>query len=193
MMKAVPKGFLPKNDEAQFEISMRTPEGTSLAATAHLGRADRAPGARAGRRSTTTLLTIGDNSQQTPNLASIFVRLKPPDQRKASQDELQDRVRNEIVPKQPKEFRISASAVAAFGGGTFSTATVQYILTGPDLNAGHRLLEADRPQAEGDPGRGRRRHHAGDRQPRAGGHASTGARRPIWASTSPTWRSPRSC
>ena len=32
-MKAVPKGFLPKNDEAQFEISVRTPEGTSLAAT----------------------------------------------------------------------------------------------------------------------------------------------------------------
>ena len=34
LAKAVPKGFLPKNDEAQFEISVRTPEGTSLAATA---------------------------------------------------------------------------------------------------------------------------------------------------------------
>jgi HAE1 family hydrophobic/amphiphilic exporter-1 len=33
MIKKVPKGFLPKNDEAQFEINVRTPEGTSLAAT----------------------------------------------------------------------------------------------------------------------------------------------------------------
>ena len=132
MMKVVPKGFLPKNDEAQFEISVRTPEGTSLAATTiaaeRIGRE-----VRQWPEVETTLLTIGDNSQQTPNLASVFVRLKPPDQRKVSQDELQNKVRKEIIPKLPKEYRVTASAVAAFGAGTFSTATVQYILTGPDL------------------------------------------------------------
>jgi hydrophobe/amphiphile efflux-1 (HAE1) family protein len=133
LAKAVPKGFLPKNDEAQFEISLRTPEGTSLAAT-NLAAERIAREVRAWPEVSTTLVTIGDNSQQTPNLASIFVRLLPPDARKASQDELQNRVRSQIVPKQPKDYRISASAVAAFGGGTFSTATVQYILTGPDLN-----------------------------------------------------------
>jgi HAE1 family hydrophobic/amphiphilic exporter-1 len=132
MMKKVPKGFLPKNDEAQFEISVRTPEGTSLAAT-NLAAERIAREVRNWPEVETTLLTIGDNSQQTPNLASVFVRLKPPDQRKASQDDLQERFRKEIAPKQPKEYRLSASAVAAFGGGTFSTATVQYILTGPDL------------------------------------------------------------
>jgi hydrophobic/amphiphilic exporter-1 (mainly G- bacteria), HAE1 family len=132
MMKKVPKGFLPKNDEAQFEISVRTPEGTSLAATT-IAAERIARQVRDWPEVSTTVLTIGDNSQQTPNLASVFVRLKPPDERKASQDELQERVRSQIVPKQPKEYRISASAVAAFGGGTFSTATVQYILTGPDL------------------------------------------------------------
>jgi multidrug efflux pump subunit AcrB len=133
LAKAVPKGFLPKNDEAQFEINVRTPEGTSLAATA-LSAERIAREVRGWPEVSTTLVTIGDNSQKTPNLASIFVRLLPPDQRKASQDQLQARVRTQIVPKQPKDFRISASAVAAFGGGTFSTATVQYILTGPDLN-----------------------------------------------------------
>jgi HAE1 family hydrophobic/amphiphilic exporter-1 len=133
MMKAVPKGFLPKNDEAQFEISVRTPEGSSLAATT-IAAERIAREVRQWPEVETTLLTIGDNSQQTPNLASVFVRLKPPDQRRASQDELQNRVRTQIVPHQPKDYRISASAVAAFGGGTFSTATVQYILTGPDLN-----------------------------------------------------------
>jgi hydrophobic/amphiphilic exporter-1 (mainly G- bacteria), HAE1 family len=133
LVAAVPKGFLPKNDEGQFEISVRTPEGTSLAAT-QIASERIARQVREWPEVQTTLLSIGDNSQQTPNLASIFVRLLPPDHRKASQDQLQERVRNDIVPKQPKEFRISASAVAAFGGGTFSTATVQYILTGPDLS-----------------------------------------------------------
>jgi hydrophobe/amphiphile efflux-1 (HAE1) family protein len=137
LVKAVPKGFLPKNDEAQFEISVRTPEGTSLAATS-IAAERIAREVRTWPEVTETMLTIGDNNQKTPNLASIFVRLLPPDARKATQDQLQDKVRNEIVPKQPKDYRISASAVAAFGAGTFSTATVQYTLTGPDLD---RLIE----------------------------------------------------
>ena len=118
--QAVPKGFLPKNDEAQFEISVRTPEGTSLAATSSPPSASRARCAE-WPEVQTTLLSIGDNQQRTPNLAQIYVRLLPPDQRKASQDQLQDKVRREIVPKQPKDYRISVSAVAAFGAGTFST------------------------------------------------------------------------
>jgi hydrophobe/amphiphile efflux-1 (HAE1) family protein len=133
LIKKVPKGFLPKNDEAQFEISVRTPEGTSLASTA-LAAERIARDVREWPEVSTTLMSIGDNNQKTPNLASIFVRLLPPDSRKASQDQLQDRVRHEIVPKLPKDWRVSASAVAAFGGGTFSTATVQYTLTGPDLD-----------------------------------------------------------
>jgi hydrophobe/amphiphile efflux-1 (HAE1) family protein len=133
LVKAVPKGFLPKNDEAQFEISVRTPEGTSLAAT-QLAAERIAREVRTWPEVTTTLLSIGDNPQKTPNLASIFVRLLPPDGRKLSQDQLQDKVRHEIIPKLPADYRVSASAVAAFGAGTFSTATVQYILTGPDLD-----------------------------------------------------------
>ena len=52
---------------------------------------------RAWPEVSTTLVTIGDNSQQTPNLASIFVRLLPPDKRKASQDQLQARVREKVI------------------------------------------------------------------------------------------------
>jgi multidrug efflux pump subunit AcrB len=133
LVKAVPKGFLPKNDEAQFEINLRTPEGTSLAAT-QIAAERIAREVREWPEVETTLLSIGDNQQRTPNLASIFVRLLPPDKRRLSQDELQEKVRREIIPKQPKDYRMTASAVAAFGGGTFSTATVQYILSGPDLN-----------------------------------------------------------
>jgi multidrug efflux pump subunit AcrB len=132
LVKAVPKGFLPKNDEAQFEINIRTPEGTSLAST--LLAAERvAREVREWNEVTATNLTIGDNQTKTPNLASIFVRLVPPDKRKLTQDQLQDRARQEIVSKLPKTWRTSVQVVAAFGGGAFSTATVQYTLTGPDL------------------------------------------------------------
>jgi HAE1 family hydrophobic/amphiphilic exporter-1 len=132
LVKKVQKGFLPKNDEAQFEINVRTPEGTSLAATQLV--AERiAREVREWSEVTATNVTLGDNATKTPNLASVFVRLVPPDHRVLTQDQLQDRARKEIVSKLPKTYRTSVQVVAAFGGGAFSTATVQYTLTGPDL------------------------------------------------------------
>jgi HAE1 family hydrophobic/amphiphilic exporter-1 len=133
LVKAVPKGFLPKNDEAQFEVTVLTPEGTSLAAT-QLSAERIAREVRDWPEVTDTNVTIGDNNTKTPNLASVFVRLVPPDKRKLTQDQLQDRARREILPKLPPSYRVSVLAVAAFGGGSFSTATVQYTLTGPDLD-----------------------------------------------------------
>jgi hydrophobe/amphiphile efflux-1 (HAE1) family protein len=132
LVKKVPKGFLPKNDEAQFEITVRTPEGTSLQST-ELTAERIAREVREWPEVTATNVTIGDNATKTPNLASIFVRLVPPHERKLTQDQLQDRARNEIVSKLPPSWRVSVLAVAAFGGGAFSTAVVQYTLTGPSL------------------------------------------------------------
>lgn len=132
LMKSVPKGFLPKNDEAQFEITVRTPEGTSLAAT-NLALERVAREVRTWPEVTATVATIGDSAEKTRNLGRIFVRLVPPDQRRLSQDQLQDKVRREIVTKQPKSYRMQVLAVPAFSGGGFSAATVQYIMTGPEL------------------------------------------------------------
>jgi HAE1 family hydrophobic/amphiphilic exporter-1 len=133
LMKVIPKGFLPKNDEAQFDITVRTPEGTSLAAT-NLAVERIAREVRAWPEVTATVATIGETAEKTPNLGRIFVRLVPPDRRKLSQDQLQDKVRREIVTAQPKDFRMQVLAVPAFSGGGFSSATVQYIMTGPDLD-----------------------------------------------------------
>ena len=132
LAKKVPGGFLPKNDEAQFQIDVRTVEGTSLAATA-LAAERIAREVRGWSEVTATMVTIGDNNQKTPNLAQVFVRLTPPDQRTMNQDQLQQRARQEILPKQPKDYRIQVSQVPAFGAGTFNSATVQYTLMGPDL------------------------------------------------------------
>jgi HAE1 family hydrophobic/amphiphilic exporter-1 len=50
-----------------------------------------------------------------------------------------NRYRRDIAARQDKSLRITISEVAAFGGGTFSTARIQYTVSGPDLQ---RLTEA---------------------------------------------------
>jgi hydrophobic/amphiphilic exporter-1 (mainly G- bacteria), HAE1 family len=130
------KGFLPVDDRAQFEIVARLPEGRSLAATKLIGeRVARL--ARELPEVEATLLTVGDDPAQTPNLARIYVKLVPPDQRQASQDALKARVRDTILPHLPSDLRVTVADVNDFGGGQ-PTARVQYVLSGPDL----RLLEA---------------------------------------------------
>jgi HAE1 family hydrophobic/amphiphilic exporter-1 len=129
---AVSKGFTPPNDVAEFDVNMRAPEGMSLAETSlaaeRVARAIRElPGV------THTLVTIGNDSAITRNLANIFVHLNDPRLRKDDQFAIMDQVRKEIVPHQPKNLRIDVSQTAQISSGQ-SQAQVQYTLNGPDLN-----------------------------------------------------------
>ena len=132
--KRVPKGFIPKSDEAQMQIAVRAPEGTSLEATKLVGERI-AREVRQLPEVRLTVVTIGDNNEKTPNLASIYVKLVPPDRRKNTQDELEEKIRHEIISKQPKDYRITVSDVPAFSTGSSQVgAQVMYSLTGPDLD-----------------------------------------------------------
>jgi hydrophobe/amphiphile efflux-1 (HAE1) family protein len=133
LFKAVPKSFLPINDDAQLLISVRAPEGTSLESTDLI--AERiARKTRDVQGVTFTMVTIGDNEQKTPNLATIYVRLTDPSARKETQADIIAKIRTEIVAKQPKELRLSVGEVPAITGGGGSSAAVQYVVSGPDLN-----------------------------------------------------------
>jgi len=133
LFKAVPKSFLPLNDEAQLLVSVRAPEGTSLEATDIIAeRMSREIRHQPGV--TFTLATIGDNDQRTPNLATIYVRLLDPSRRAESQADIMARIRDRVVAHQAKELRISVGEVPAISGGGSSTANVQYVLSGPDLD-----------------------------------------------------------
>ncbi|QRK05761.1 efflux RND transporter permease subunit [Archangium violaceum] len=133
LMGAVPKGFLPKSDEAQFQVNVRMPEGTSMDST--LLVAERV--AREMREKvpevTSTLVTIGDSADKSPNVAGIFVKIVNPDQREASQDDIMNRVREEITSKMPKEYRVSVSNAPLFGGAG-TQAAVQFVVTGPEFD-----------------------------------------------------------
>jgi hydrophobic/amphiphilic exporter-1 (mainly G- bacteria), HAE1 family len=129
---AVPKGFTPPNDVAEFDVNMRAPEGMSLAET-ELAAERVARDIRSLSGVTHTLVTIGNDSAATRNLANIFVHLVDPRLRKEDQFAIMDRVRNEIVPRQPRNLRIDVSQTAQISSGQ-SQAQVQYTLSGPDLN-----------------------------------------------------------
>jgi hydrophobe/amphiphile efflux-1 (HAE1) family protein len=139
-------GFLPESDEAHFEIYIRTKEGTSLDATTVL--AERiARNTRKIPEVTHTLLTVADNDQKIANVASVYVRLQDPVDRRRTQLEVMDDVRKQVLVDLPEGTRAAAQIVQDFGAsGGQQNATIQYLLTGPDLDRlelyGQRVVEA---------------------------------------------------
>ncbi len=137
LFKTVGKNFLPVDDQSQFEVNLRTPEGSTLSGTAALSEriaADvrKVPGV------TDTLVTIGSGQQQIVNLANIYIKLAPIEERSTSQSDLMLRVRSEILGKYQREFpdqlRTSVNPVAAISGGGFRNTDIQFVIGGPDLD-----------------------------------------------------------
>ena len=136
LFKYVGKNFLPVDDQSQFEVNVRAPEGYTLAATSALSEhiaedLRKLPGV------TDTLITIGAGLQQQVNLASIYVKLTPIEERKETQDSLMMRARSDVLGKYlkqyPDQLRTSVNQVAAISGGGNRNADIQYVIGGPDL------------------------------------------------------------
>lgn len=149
LMRIVQKSFLPPVEEAEFVVNLRTPEGTSLAAT-DLAAERFARDLRNLAGVEGTLVTIGDNDQRTANLAGIFVRLSDPAGR-ADQQTIMDEVRQKIVPRYPENWRISVLSVPPFNTGQ-SSANVQYFIAGPDLEVLTRATQSVLKDAAAIPG-----------------------------------------
>ncbi len=134
LMALVNKGFLPDDDQSQFVVSARTIEGTSLQATSdQLERI--ATQIRELPDVRFTVVTVGSGSDGAVNSGDIQVQLNEIKDRKskATQFTLMQRVRDEIVPRSPKNVRITVSSTSAIGGGA-AQAAVQYIVSGPNLD-----------------------------------------------------------
>ncbi|HEX6177654.1 MAG TPA: efflux RND transporter permease subunit, partial [Thermoanaerobaculia bacterium] len=127
----VDKTFLPYDDEGQFAITMRAPEGASVQTTQTIAESI-ATRTRKLKGVTNTVVTIGDDPQQTLNLATIYVKLGAAAERD-NQYVLMDRVRTDVLPAyQRLNLRTSVAPVNEFGGGT--DAEVMFWIGGPDLN-----------------------------------------------------------
>jgi HAE1 family hydrophobic/amphiphilic exporter-1 len=107
----VGKNFLPVDDQAQFQVSIRTAEGSTLPATQTV--VERIAEELRGLPGVTdTLDTIGGGSNQAVNTASIYVKLKPIEERSLSQQDLMVRAR-ELLNNYPKQLRVSVQPVAS--------------------------------------------------------------------------------
>jgi HAE1 family hydrophobic/amphiphilic exporter-1 len=125
------KNFMPANDESQFLVTVRAAEGSSLDTTKRIAESV-ASQIRREKEVTTTVVTIGDDMQQTQNLATIYVKLAPVDARKRSQADLMNVVRSQILPRYRQlDLRAQVLKVPEFSGGV--NAEVTYWVGGPDL------------------------------------------------------------
>src|SRR3981081_4464079 len=90
LFMVVNKNFMPPDDQAEFEVNLREPEGTSLESTHALTNR----GSRAIRQRMAevdyTLVTVAGDPAKTRNLGNIYVRLKPIEERKRDQFAVMD-------------------------------------------------------------------------------------------------------
>ncbi len=128
LFMVIGKNFTPEDDRAEFQVSVRTPEGSSLAATTSVVERI-ARDLRQLTGVTGTLTRIGGGSREAVNTASILVKLTPMQERELSQQEMEERAR-EVLSHYPEELRTSVGNTSNTGGGG---ADVQFAVAGPDL------------------------------------------------------------
>src|SRR6202035_3528269 len=127
----VDKNFLPKDDESQFEVSLRAPEGASLEATRTVAESI-ARRVQSFPETSTTVVTLGNDPQRTKNLAAVYVKLVPTDRRKATQEDVMAHVRRDVLPAYARlDLRTQVSPVGVFSAGNNSV--IQFYIGGPDL------------------------------------------------------------
>jgi HAE1 family hydrophobic/amphiphilic exporter-1 len=127
----VGKNFLPADDQSQFNVLLRTPEGTSLASTTQVAenvsqRIRALPGVES------TLMTDGGGADASVNNASIYVKLTDIDKRTVTQIDVMQATRN-LLKSLPPDIHSGVELVSAIGGNQ-SNAEVQYFIQGPDLD-----------------------------------------------------------
>ena len=135
LLKIVGKSFVPVDDRSEFQVTVRAPEGTSLAAT--LTIAERmARDLRGQKGVVATLTSIGSSSggfvtlASASNRATIYVKLVAVDERNFTQEDMMTRARA-MFKKYPPELITSVMQAGGAGGGQ---ADVQYVISGPDLD-----------------------------------------------------------
>jgi hydrophobic/amphiphilic exporter-1 (mainly G- bacteria), HAE1 family len=146
------KNFLPIDDQAEFEVGLRAPEGTSLEATEIIAnriasRVQKMPGV------SYTLVSVADDPARTQNVGTIYVRLMPVNERERDQFEIMNAVREEILPTiGVPNLRTGVRAVATIGGGGNQNAEIQFTISGPDLKRLEQYANSVIADAKKEPG-----------------------------------------
>lgn len=131
LFQRVGKDFITQDDTSDFQIDIRAPEGYSLTATSEtLSKVEDELRQLIGV--TNLLTTIGGDAQQTPNAASIYVKIVDVTERKYPQAEVMEKARR--LMNKYKDLRSSVLYVASISSSSMKNSDIQYSLRGPDLN-----------------------------------------------------------
>jgi len=138
------KNMMSRDDRSQLNVSIRMPEGSSLAETTRYSEAV-ARRLREVPEVTNTLNTVGGGQAGQPNESSIFITLTDLSDRKRSAEEIASSVREMLVDHDPNIF-LSVTIPSGMGGGGRSD--VEFYLQGPDIKKlteySDRLMEKAR-------------------------------------------------
>jgi HAE1 family hydrophobic/amphiphilic exporter-1 len=126
LFRMVAVNFIPQDDQSEFDVTLRAPEGTSLEATQVIASRV-AASVRQLPEVDYTLVTVAGDNAGSQNAASIYVKLKALEARERDQFEVMNEVRTSTLPPFTK-----AGIKASLGGGGFGGG-VQFVLQGPDL------------------------------------------------------------
>jgi hydrophobic/amphiphilic exporter-1 (mainly G- bacteria), HAE1 family len=126
--------FFPVDDQSEFEVTVRAPEGTSLRKTLDIAEKV-STGIRKLDHIDYTLMTIGDDQQRTQNQAKIYVKLTDLDKRPLTQFAIMGQVREKVLPQYAdSSLRTIVAPVAMISGGGRANADVSFMLLGPNLD-----------------------------------------------------------
>jgi HAE1 family hydrophobic/amphiphilic exporter-1 len=126
--------FFPVDDQSEFEVTVRTPEGTSLRKTLDITE-QVANGIRKLDHIDYTLMTIGDDQQRTQNQSKIYVKLTDLEKRPLTQFAIMGQVRDKVLPQfADSSLRTIVAPVATISGGGRANADVSFMLLGPNLD-----------------------------------------------------------
>ena len=126
--------FFPKDDQSEFEVNFRTPEGSSVQATMDMA-AKVTNDIRKLPFIKYTLTTLGDSQQRLTNEAKIYVKMAPLEERTLTQFDVMSMTRDKVMLKpEYANLRSSVQVVAPISGGGRMNADIAYQLRGPDLD-----------------------------------------------------------
>lgn len=155
LYRYVGMAFLPDEDESIFQVSVRGPQGTSLAATQSIldriarDIREQLPGLR-----NTVVNAGGFGGGGGGNSGNVSVSLLPVADRKQGQSELIARVRNMVKPYSNKDWRVTVSAQSSIAQGIGlgrGGSGIGYYISGPDMEQLNKYANAVVDRMKQDP------------------------------------------
>ncbi len=155
LYKFVGMAFLPDEDESLFQVNLRGPQGTSLAATQSIMERiardlrEQLPGLK-----NTAVIVGGGGGGGSPSSGTINVSLLPLSDRRVSQAALINKTRQIVKPYSSKDYRVTVSASSSIAGSIGlgrGGSGIGYYIAGPDMDKLNEYADQVVEKMQGDP------------------------------------------